>query len=312
MNETTRSRWTRRVAGFTAALATAGGLVGVSLAAAAPATAAVPVSGLVKVTGSSVTNSSGLVKTATAFCPPDKVILGGGGRTVEADGAHGHRLRLFQLQPSDAFAFPGGGFRPGYRASAHATELGVDAWRVEAYALCAFPVAGRHIVPQSIAQGFSPPVLATAAVCPPGERVLGSGARVDGGAREVGLQVARPSGPGDIARAQGHEDANGYGNDWDLVAFAVCAPPPSGYEVIFGESQQRLSESVKTAFAGCTGTKRVIGAGAAITNVAPGHVALEEVNPYFANQVRATAVEHVPYPLNWDFIVATAICATAV
>jgi hypothetical protein len=173
-------------------------------------------------------------------------------------------------------------------------------------------VTGRHIVPRTISDGFSPPMLATAAVCPPAERVLGSGALISDGAREVGLQVARPSGPGDIARAQAHEESNGYANDWSLTAYAVCAPPPSGYEVIFGPSDEELSEPVKTAFAGCTGTRRVIGAGAAITNVAPGNVSLEEVNPYLANWVRATAVENVPLATNWDFIVATAVCATVI
>ena len=97
-----------------------------------------------------------------------------------------------------------------------------------------------------------------------------------------------------------------------LVAFAVCAPAPAGYEVAFAPSPEKLSETVKTARATCSGTRRLIGAGGAITNVAPGTVSFERVYPVTTNQVEARAVENTPTTPNWNFIVAAKICATAV
>ena len=58
------------------------------------------------------------------------------------------------------------------------------------------------------ADGGPGPVQATAAVCPAGERVLGSGARIEHRPGDrVGLQVTRASGTGDISRAQAQRDS---------------------------------------------------------------------------------------------------------
>jgi hypothetical protein len=86
--------------------------------------------------------------------------------------------------------------------------------------------------------------------------------------------------------------------------------PPPGYELVYGQSEQRASESEKSATAVCPGSKVVHGAGAAITNVAPGSVSLRVVYPsYDPKRVVAVAVENTPTSQNWDFIVAQAICA---
>jgi hypothetical protein len=274
------------------------------LAGATPAAAAAPIIGLQRVRAVTDFNLAS-PKTVTAVCPPGKVVIGGGGR-AEEQGVPAHKLTLTQLEPYlDSVRY-------GYRASATNTAPNViSPWRMEAYALCAEPPSGYHIV-SAQATAPSQPVQATAAVCPPGERVLGSGAKILNHGSRVALQVARSSGPGDIARAQARE-IRPVGS-WNLFAFAVCAPPPSGYEVKFEPSPQEASEQVKTAVAECGVGRSVIGAGGAITNVAPGNVALEEAYPDIGTifqDVRAEAVEVVPTSQNWDFIVAAAICAFA-
>ena len=97
-----------------------------------------------------------------------------------------------------------------------------------------------------------------------------------------------------------------------MRAFAICATPPSGHQVVTGMSEQTGSETFKFAQAGCPGHQQVLSAGAAITDVAPGHVSLQLVFPStFDDQPHrffATAAENTPTNDSWDFIIARGIC----
>jgi hypothetical protein len=250
-------------------------------------------------------------KTVVAYCPPGKRVIGGGGRVQEI-GPITRKPALTQLRPLQQYNGP----RDAYMVTAAETTPGTTGdWWVQAYAMCANPLPGLHIV-QATTSESSQPIQATAAVCPSGERVIGTGGRVStstGDSAYVGevvLQVARPSGPGDIARVQAHEDANGFSLPWSVTAYAICAATPPGYKVEFGESLERDSESTKLAFANCTGGRRLHSSGAAITNVAPGNVSLQRIFPDLdGGETQALAVENTPTIVDWDFIVATAICA---
>jgi hypothetical protein len=281
----------------------------VQLTTAAPAAAAAPVRDLLRESAVSASNTF-TTKTVTVYCKEGWVVLGGGGQAVESGVPSSHRLTLTRLEPSDSLPFPGGGTRSGYRVSAAATIPGPSGnWWVEGFAQCALPISGRHIVTEATTGGLSPAAWEKEAACPDGERALGSGARInDNSGRQVGLQVARPSGTGHITRARAHEDADGFAGNWNLVVFAVCAPPPTGYEVVLDRSPEEGSQQAKLAYADCPDGTRVIGAGGAITDVAPGNVSLEEVIP-FSVRVRVGAAENVPTSQNWDFIAAAAICA---
>jgi hypothetical protein len=112
----------------------------------------------------------------------------------------------------------------------------------------------------------------------------------------VGLQVARTDKLGHLTRAQAHEVGNFTGN-WNMVAFAVCALPPRGFVVPpFGESPERGSQTVKTATASCPGTTKLLSAGGAVTNVAPGFATLQSVIPLNDRQARAVAVSSMAEP----------------
>lgn len=295
----------------------AGGLVAGQPAAAAPAQvmpqAAPVITGLQRVLAFSLTDSNS-PKSATAKCPLGKVVIGGGGRAFELTSTPTGRLTLTQLEPSEIIYGPEG-IRQGYRVRAAETGSGTFFnWRVVAYAMCADAGSVSNIdIKVAATDASSDPVQATAAVCPSGQRALGSGARINNqSGHQVGLQVARASGTGDITRAQAHEDADGFLGNWNLVAFAVCADRPPGYEVKYGESRDRLSETVKTASAYCSGGRRLLGSGAAITNVAPGNVSLQKVRPASTEgPTEAEARENVPTSQPWDFIVAQSVCAFA-
>jgi hypothetical protein len=127
--------------------------------------------------------------------------------------------------------------------------------------------------------------------------------------------VARASGPGDIARAQAHEDVRSPEHllPWSVTAYAICANKPPGYKVVLEPSEQQQSEDRKFASARCptdsSGRQRFVhGAGAAVTNVEPGFVGLTQVVP-FGQSVFGEAREHTLTTQPWDFIVAAAICA---
>ncbi|MGH8480349.1 MAG: hypothetical protein ACREXK_12425 [Gammaproteobacteria bacterium] len=199
----------------------------------------------------------------------------------------------------------------GFRAAAVEASPTDDNWWVVAWAICADPLPGYHIVHSKTAPS-SADVQTAEARCPSGRRALGVGAEILAPANShgVGLQVVRASGNGDLTRAQAHEQPQGYPYDWQLVASAICADTPEGYQVRYGESEEQASETTKYAQAYCYG--QITGAGAAVSNVAPGNVALYFVVPRRPSDERtnsaAAAAEITPTSEPWDFIVAQAIC----
>jgi len=282
-----------------------GGAMGVVIGAlavgAAPASA---VPGLQRVASPVSAHNSVSPKTVFALCPPDQRVIGGGGSIIEgADVGLTAKPALTQLEPVFAAT-------DAYVVTAAETRQGTTGnWRVAGWAMCANPLPGLHLASVTTGRSTSP-AQATAAVCPGGQRVLGTGGniRISSPGR-VALQVARPSEPGDIARVRAHEDADGFAGLWSVTAYAVCAPEPAGYDVMFGApSMASGSETIKTASATCPPGTRVHSAGAATTAVAPAQVGLQRIVPSFVGTT-ARAVETAPTGADWDFILATAICA---
>lgn len=309
-HETKRARRVALAGGIVGALLVTGG-PGVAGPAPAGAQTATTVRGLEKVSSPVETNSSSF-KSAVAKCPSGKSVVGGGGWAHTLGNAEQERLTLTELRPSadvDGFG------TDGYVASATETSPGVGGdWWMQAYALCADPssLPGWNINP-SYSPYSSSSMKAEEVGCDnSGQRVIGTGARIAYGSGQVGLQVARVSGPGDITRAQAHEDVSGYAGSWYLAAYAICVDTPSGYQVVSGESDGRASETYKLASAGCPIGKQMLSSGAAISNVAPGNATLQVVYPY--NDLRtmqALAYENTPTSLSWDFIIARGVCVNA-
>jgi hypothetical protein len=269
------------------------------------------------------------VKTATVPCPPGKRVLGGGGWIrfggIEPDGRL--PVTLTRLQPYQPWQNADDQQGYGFRVDAAALTAGpTHPWGLEAWAYCAnaSSVPGIHVVTYS--SGWSSaPVQATTAPCPDGQQVLGTGARVepyyygDSYQRGLGLQVARPDGLGLLARAQAHEQPDGYPYDWRIQAIAVCTPnTPVGYVLAGAASPQRGSESFKDAYGTCPDLpdnlpRLPISVGGAVSNVAPGNATLEGTGPFDIGngngEVFAYANENTPTPLPWDFIVVSYVCA---
>jgi hypothetical protein len=311
-------------------VALAGALLGTVLVMTGPATAspgtlgqaaAVPLTGLEKVQSSVMTNSVS-PKEARVACPGGKKVVGGGGWVFQqSSGANPERLALTRLEPSDdVFDSGSTSGADGYIAAAAETSPGTTgSWWVQAYAMCADAnsVPGWEMETAFSDETRSDPVQQVTSGCDAADthkRALGTGARIAVGVPgEVVLQVARTDALGGLTRAQAHEDANGYGGTWWLGAYTICANRPAGHEVAGGRSVEAGSEQSKDATAVCPSSNtRLLTAGGAITNQAPGHVSLQQVYPRASlRSMDVLAVENTPYTPSWDFIVAQGICAQA-
>ena len=297
IQEKRRPRGRRLAAMLGATLATV-------LASAAPALA---LPGLERRDGSSAIDSLP-EKTATAYCPEGKRVVGGGGMIVWGFGQPQEReIVLKEMMPSHPLT---GTDR--YIVSAAETETGtaVD-WGVEAYAMCADPPPGIRLEMEPGTYSSSTTKLVTPE-CDPGEKVLGTGGWVNAPGGQAALQVMRSSMTGDFAYVQAHEDPTGYGGGWSVFGWAICADEPAGYEIIQGRSAEEDSEGIKSALAQCDSDKQVHAGGGAVSFAAPGNAVLRDIIPDsygIGRQVDADAMETTPTSADWDFFVAQAICA---
>ena len=203
-------------------------------------------------------------KTATAFCQPGDVVVGGG---AWADDFGANRVMLTQLQP-----VKGGSTTLDRFAAAAQSPPGFNGiWDLTAYALCADPLDGHQIVSHDT-DPASPTFLATEAECPGDKLTIGTGSRILTPARRVGLQLSRPSGPLDISRTTAREITGGNPDDWRLVSYAVCADPIPGMAV-----RGTLTSTAGGSFTCPSGYVHAVAGGGSLTDSGP--VFLRELTP---------------------------------
>jgi hypothetical protein len=135
-------------------------------------------------------------------------------------------------------------------------------WFLRAYAVCAEPLPGLEIVRVTGPENSRNKHLT--AVCPAGKRVLGGGGEVLGQESRVALNDVVPDPELTKLRVRGLEDQNAPAGDWALRAYAVCADPIEGLELITGNSPLD-SQPFKSARADCPSPKRLVGVGGSIT-----------------------------------------------
>ncbi|OJF14791.1 hypothetical protein [Couchioplanes caeruleus] len=278
----------------------------VQVATVHPAAAAdAAVTGLEIWSASSTNDPLSQTETAEAFCPTSKRVIGGGGGVEWFLNDYTHDVVLTRMQPVHPFTGADSFVVTGERING-----GTDTdWSVKAYAVCADPLPGLHIVTAASTPSSASSQLAQA-TCPDEEVVVGTGAYIYANSSgQVGLQVMRASMTGKVVYAQGHEDADGYASSWFVMAVAVCADMIDGYAVRNVPSDGDDSESSKAAEATCLDGRIPFGGGGAVAFTAPGAtslrwVALDDV----LDEVHVSAIENTPTSTDWDYIVAQVIC----
>jgi hypothetical protein len=265
---------------------------GVSWRARAYAICASPVAGLERVVATSPTNSANKVVTAT--CPAGKQVVGAGGEL----GGGGGEVVLHDLTPvGDLQDVVDSGLEDEDGTSAN--------WFARAFAICA--ATSERVVVASLTDSVSPK--SVTATCPAGKQVTGVGGDITGSGGEVRLDDLIPLGPTlQSVFVTGFEDENGTFSNWLLRAYAICATPLPGLEVVSNSSP--TDSFSKNVTATCPAGTKLVGAGGELTNGA-WQVALDEVLPFPAVPfaVRATGVEDENgYASNWT-VTVHAICA---
>lgn len=253
----------RRVATWLATAVLASSLSGTAVVVTAAPGYAVP--GLTTVTLTSAHDSTA-VKTVTATCPPGTAVIGGGGHVVDSP----FHILLTGLRPVVTV------FGAGYQVTATEDESGFGGnWRLRVHAVCAPAPPGLQYW-WTVTGSSSEPSRDVAVQCPEGRRVLGTGAVISGGGQQVGLRRIRPTATLSTVIGGAHEDATGYGGSWSLAAWAVCAYPPRGLELV-SASTDAEGFAANSALAECPAPKRVHGVGGMVTG--SGHLPLRGVFP---------------------------------
>jgi hypothetical protein len=209
-----------------------------------------PVAGLERVVASSPTDSSS-TKGATAACPAGKQVVGAGGEL----GGGGGEVVLDDLTP-----------QPGLDALAvqvFEDEDGTTAnWFARAFAICA--AKSQRVVQ---AGGLMAPSVAVG--CPAGTQLTGPGADLTDANGQVLITGIVPLGAGATqVAAVPHLTAVNPGSTWFPRAYAICAAPLPGLDVIQMTSATD-SISSKAASAACPAGKRVVGAGGSVDGAEP-------------------------------------------
>jgi hypothetical protein len=267
----------------------------------------------VRMVAADVSRDSGFAN-ATASCPSGTEVTGAGG---EIDRARGEASMWAVGDFPDAETPPA----TTVDAASVWDEDGIlnyfngaGSWDQTAYAICATPLPGLERVFTSSASDSSDKF--QAAGCPAGKRVVGAGGEVvngyhtvgQGGFGEVVMDYIVPS-PTDVT-VGAFEDETGFDQAWSLRAYAICATPPPGLEVISASSALD-SEEVKSATASCPSGKNLLGTGARIFGTGgQGQVMIDDLRPNAAlTSVKVTGIEdQTGYSADWEAI-AFAICA---
>jgi len=242
----------RRLPSVLAALLVVAGAQVVTQLAVDDAANAVP--GRVRVVSPATATDTTPTKSAFANCPSGTRVVGGGGWAFDNDAGKVHftRLEPFHVASLDTYAVEAAS-EPGF----------TGAWWLQAYAICAPAPAGIQIVTSAPTASTSSTFVSQTVDCPGNKQLLGTGAKILNGGREVGLQR---NGGTSLTRvlSTAREDANGYSGNWTLTVYGVCANTVPGANLAVTQTNGTVS------FATCTtGTVHSVGGGGPFFDAGP-------------------------------------------
>ena len=137
------------------------------------------------------------------------------------------------------------------------------------------------------------------AVCPSGEQVLGGGGDITGGVHGVHLTYTQPRPSLEGVEAAADEDTRGYAGNWRLAAYAICAPPVRGRQIVSSGTIGGSGETDVSAHVTCPAGKKVIGAFGGIGGTSV-HFVLDDVMPDFDLSGVGSEIQHDGTPVDFD------------
>jgi hypothetical protein len=124
-------------------------------------------------------------------------------------------------------------------------------------------VPGLQTVKRSSAFNSNSPKSVTAP-CPLGKRVIGTGAEINGARGQAVIDDLTPTPDLRAVTVTAYEDDDGTSANWSVSAYAICANPPPGLQLVPSSSPSNSSD--KTLTASCPLGKRLTGIGGDVTN----------------------------------------------
>ncbi|WP_066367576.1 hypothetical protein [Herbidospora mongoliensis] len=257
---------------------------------ASPASADVP--GRVVVSDTSDSNSND--KGAEVACPDAKRVIGTGAEIIgDVAGGVGGDVVIDEVIPT------------GTTVSAYGVETlsGTSSpWRIRVWAVCGYPHGTTSV--RSVVTSSHPNPKELNLDCRDGDWLLGSGYQMEGARGNVSVTDLVPT--LDSVWVQTKENHRGYGGNYSLRLFAICAEErPAGLQVVQEETEENSSN--KGTLVSCPEGKLALGAGFSIPGAA-GETALIEFVPT-SRAVSATANELSSTTREWS-VVAYATCAS--
>ena len=254
-------RWSRLT------VAVIAGLGGGLLTGVGPAAAAVP--GLVSV-DATLNPSSSQSQSVTVACPAGTKLINAGGYITDGAGS----VAMDDIFPNST--------NDSVTVTGKETDPYGAAWRPTAVATCAPALPGLTWIHEA-----SPPSAvdkSVTATCPDGTTLVGTGATIEDGFGEVLITTIAPQNGGvgvaaDAVTVEAKEEA-AYAATWIVNAFAACAAPLAGPEVIRVATSFDSSDP-KSKLAECSDGKVATGGGVGtVTDPAGlGNVVVDDVSP---------------------------------
>jgi hypothetical protein len=221
-----------------------------ALALTTPVSAAVP--GLERIVKQSESDSS-TPKAEDTFCPLGKRLLGAGGDITGGLGAVNMTLAPASTLRAGVFAVENTG--------------GTDAnWSIRAYSICADPLPGLQVVHVDGPRNSKRSKHITAK-CPAGTRLLGTGGEVNIRGQVV-INSLIPDPELTKVTVRGAEDQDGAPHNWFISAYAICADPLPGLQLVRAASGLS-STAFRSTRAECPAGKALVGTGGRIIGGPP-------------------------------------------
>jgi hypothetical protein len=185
------------------------------------------------------------------------------------------------------------------------------AWQVPGRGVASAATVPAATVVSTITPFDSTATKTIAALCPTGTRVIGGGGRVNGADHVVLTQLEPVStSTGDSYVVAASEDQAGFTGSWSLQAYAICARPVPGLEIVSATGAAG-SEAFQFESARCPAGKLAVGAGGRI-NSGEGQVALSTRAEGSSLSTRTTAAgteDPDGFAGTWS-VTAFAVCVT--